>query len=213
MDNKVYFYENHLGGGIYTSDEPINYEDLYCEECGDSDWEIGSADGFAEAWALFRSDCCWGYGYIYRILCEAYEIENKLEDEDDESKALNLIRQEVESEGGVWIVREAPAEMLKELPSLVTSVNMALGFCKDGTSHVDFNKMNISVETAEKYIKKCLKVEERVDYKGSKLRELKISGPAIVYVDGEFAFLSESGVYYASGNLSEREVMSIWRIK
>ena len=33
----MYIYECHMGG-LYTSDEPLDYEDLYCEECGDSDW-------------------------------------------------------------------------------------------------------------------------------------------------------------------------------
>lgn len=36
----MYFYESHLGG-IYTSDEDLNYEELYCEQCGDSDRPIG----------------------------------------------------------------------------------------------------------------------------------------------------------------------------
>lgn len=32
----MYLYENHLGV-IYTSDEVIDEEELYCEVCGDSD--------------------------------------------------------------------------------------------------------------------------------------------------------------------------------
>ena len=32
----MYIYESHMGG-LYTSYEPLDYEDLYCEECGDSD--------------------------------------------------------------------------------------------------------------------------------------------------------------------------------
>lgn len=35
-----YYYESHMGGW-YTSEEPLDYDDLYCEECGDSDQELG----------------------------------------------------------------------------------------------------------------------------------------------------------------------------
>ena len=39
----MHIYESHLGG-IYTTDEPQDWDDLYCEQCGDSDWEIGYVD-------------------------------------------------------------------------------------------------------------------------------------------------------------------------
>ena len=39
----MYLYENHMGG-IYTSEEIIDYNDLYCEECGDSDRFIGKVE-------------------------------------------------------------------------------------------------------------------------------------------------------------------------
>lgn len=32
----TYVYESHLGG-LYTSDYELDYDDLYCEQCGDSD--------------------------------------------------------------------------------------------------------------------------------------------------------------------------------
>lgn len=38
-----YVYENHLGG-FYTTDEELSYDDLYCDECGDSDGIIGKID-------------------------------------------------------------------------------------------------------------------------------------------------------------------------
>ena len=43
----VYVYESHLGG-LYTSDDYIPSDELYCEQCGDSDYEIGSFDTFEE---------------------------------------------------------------------------------------------------------------------------------------------------------------------
>lgn len=39
MENKFYFYDNHLGGW-YKSTELYDEEDLYCETCGDGDFLI-----------------------------------------------------------------------------------------------------------------------------------------------------------------------------
>ena len=44
----MYIYENHLRG-LYTSDLELNFDDLYCEECGDSDELIGEANTLEEA--------------------------------------------------------------------------------------------------------------------------------------------------------------------
>jgi hypothetical protein len=41
-------------GSLYTSDDALDYEDLYCEQCGDSDWLIGYADTREEAWDLLK---------------------------------------------------------------------------------------------------------------------------------------------------------------
>ena len=64
----MYIYESHLGG-LYTSDEYLNYDDLYCEQCGDSDWLIGYAATRAEAWDLLTDytdiDGSGGYSYDY----------------------------------------------------------------------------------------------------------------------------------------------------
>lgn len=48
----VYVYEGHLGGNYYLSDEDIPYDDLYCEECGDCDMFIGSAESAWELWEI-----------------------------------------------------------------------------------------------------------------------------------------------------------------
>ena len=62
----MYIYESHLGG-LYTSDEYLDYDDLYCEQCGDSDWLIGYADTRKEAWDLLTDytdiDGSGGYNY------------------------------------------------------------------------------------------------------------------------------------------------------
>lgn len=52
-EKNMFIYESHLSG-LFTSDYPIDYEDLYCESCGDQDWEIGefnSAIDFLEYFA------------------------------------------------------------------------------------------------------------------------------------------------------------------
>lgn len=36
-------YESHLGG-IYFDEEVLDYDYLYCEQCGDSDTHLGHAD-------------------------------------------------------------------------------------------------------------------------------------------------------------------------
>ncbi len=57
-------------GGLYTSDEPLEYEALYCEEFGDSDWPISYVETRDEAWELLKDDTGvnssggWDYGYI-----------------------------------------------------------------------------------------------------------------------------------------------------
>lgn len=50
----MYIYESHMGG-LYTLDEQADFDFLYCEQCGDSDWEIGYAETREEAWALLES--------------------------------------------------------------------------------------------------------------------------------------------------------------
>lgn len=69
----MYIYEGHMGG-LYTSDEPLDYEDLYCEECGDSDWLVGYATTREDAWNLLKDDTDingsggWDYDYIQEFL-------------------------------------------------------------------------------------------------------------------------------------------------
>ena len=44
----MYIYELHLGN-LYTSIYELDYDELYCEQCGDSDWLIGYATTKEEA--------------------------------------------------------------------------------------------------------------------------------------------------------------------
>lgn len=61
----MYIYENCMGE-LYTSDEPLDYEDLYCEQCGDSDSLIGYADTKKEAWDLLKDE--WSHEYIQEFI-------------------------------------------------------------------------------------------------------------------------------------------------
>ena len=44
----MYYYINHLGG-IYGCEDYRDDDDLYCEECGDSDVYLGEFDTEEEA--------------------------------------------------------------------------------------------------------------------------------------------------------------------
>lgn len=44
----MWFYIGHLNGNIYATDEQQDFADLYCEVCGDSDWEIGEFESGEE---------------------------------------------------------------------------------------------------------------------------------------------------------------------
>ena len=41
----MYIYESHLGG-LYEAVDELDYDALYCEECGDSDW----CEGYFDSW-------------------------------------------------------------------------------------------------------------------------------------------------------------------
>lgn len=82
-----YLYENHLGG-LYISDEQLDYDDLYCEQCSDSDWPIGSFETIQDFWALIKDDCnidgCggWSLQYIYPFIVNAFDLPDVVECDD-----------------------------------------------------------------------------------------------------------------------------------
>ena len=74
----MYIYEGHLGS-LYVSDYEFDYDDLYCEQCGDSDWLIGQAETREEAWNLleeyvdtFDEAKCKGCAHVNCEECENY---------------------------------------------------------------------------------------------------------------------------------------------
>lgn len=49
----MYIYEGCLGE-LYVLDEALDYEELFCETCGDSDYLIGFANNRKEAWNMLK---------------------------------------------------------------------------------------------------------------------------------------------------------------
>lgn len=73
----MYIYESCMGS-LYTSDHELSYEERHCEQCGGSDWCIGSATTGEEAWNLFKYDTDingsggWDYNYIREFILNNY---------------------------------------------------------------------------------------------------------------------------------------------
>ena len=69
-----YLYNSHLGG-LYTSDEELDYDYLYCEQCGDSDTLIGSFSTIQDFWNLIKEECdingSGGYSLQYLYLFQS----------------------------------------------------------------------------------------------------------------------------------------------
>lgn len=64
----MYIYEGHLGS-LYISICELDFDELYCEECGDCDWLVGYAETREEALKLLNDitdiDGSGGYDYDY----------------------------------------------------------------------------------------------------------------------------------------------------
>lgn len=69
----MYVYQSHMGG-LFVSDEILDYEQTYCETCGDSDYLLGYAETIEEAWNLLKDDTDidgsggWNYDYVQGFL-------------------------------------------------------------------------------------------------------------------------------------------------
>ena len=51
----MYIYESHMGS-LFVSDDILDYEQTYCETCGDSDFLLGYAETREEAWNLLKDN-------------------------------------------------------------------------------------------------------------------------------------------------------------
>lgn len=79
-----HLYESHLGG-LYTSEDVLDYDELYCEQCDDSDTYLGSFETLADLWALIKDDCSidgsggWSLQYIYPWIVAEFDLPHKVE--------------------------------------------------------------------------------------------------------------------------------------
>jgi hypothetical protein len=61
-------------GSLFVSDDILDYEQTYCETCGDSDFLLGYAETKEEAWNLLKdntdinSSGGWNYEYVQEFL-------------------------------------------------------------------------------------------------------------------------------------------------
>lgn len=73
----MYIYESHLGG-FYESDEDIPFEELYCEECGDSDTLIGLYDKdnvfSAMEFIIIMTERCCDTAYIMSSIRQLFDV-------------------------------------------------------------------------------------------------------------------------------------------
>lgn len=75
----MYFYESHMGG-FYTSDTILDYEDLYCDQCNDTDWLLGEAHTVKEFLELLD-----GYSaeYIKEYVSDTFHVDLTLPSEEE----------------------------------------------------------------------------------------------------------------------------------
>ena len=74
----VWLYELHMGG-LAAYSYPIPDEDLYCEQCGDSDWELGEFETLPDFLRYYADNICvddgdGGYplGYILDDVAKSF---------------------------------------------------------------------------------------------------------------------------------------------
>ena len=74
----MYFYESHIGG-LYYSEAPLQWESLYCEECGEQDIELGKAETVQEGLELLSNvtkingACGYYLEYALDVLNRAFD--------------------------------------------------------------------------------------------------------------------------------------------
>lgn len=88
----VYVYESHFGG-LYTSDDYIPSDELYCEQCGDSDYEIGQFDTFEEFLRYYADNIYvdpWDGGYDIDLVIS--DVGYAFDDNLTKEEAANIVR-------------------------------------------------------------------------------------------------------------------------
>lgn len=102
-----YLYDNHLGG-FYSTEFRQVLDDLICEECGDSDWEIGEYETVADAWTLLkdRASIFGTGGYALDYVCSFLTGINRIELQNmSEIQLLQLIESAIDEK--LWRTEDA----------------------------------------------------------------------------------------------------------
>ena len=79
-----YLYEGHLGN-LFSTPYELDYEDCYCDECGDSDYLIGSYETIEEFWNLIENDCDldghggWSLQYVFPLMASEFNLLDRFE--------------------------------------------------------------------------------------------------------------------------------------
>ena len=90
-----YLYQGHIGG-LYTSDEQLDYDRLYCEQCGDSDWFLGAFETLKDFWELIKDECDiegnggWSLQYIYPMMVVLFDLPDVVEYENEWDRDYGL---------------------------------------------------------------------------------------------------------------------------
>lgn len=87
----AYLYEGHMGG-IYTSDDHYSFDELYCEECGDSDTCLGWFDTEKDFLELLLPHCSingsggWSMQYVFPLVVYEFNLPIDIPYEDRNAK-------------------------------------------------------------------------------------------------------------------------------
>lgn len=90
-----YLYNGHMGS-MYTSDDLLARESLYCEQCGDSDYLIGSFETIADFWNLIKDECDidgnggWALQYVYPIIVSEFDLTDEVKYENYYDKSYGV---------------------------------------------------------------------------------------------------------------------------
>lgn len=77
----MHIYESHMGG-FYTSNDEIDYDDLYCDQCGDSDLYLGEAHTLKEVLGLITDDRV-SAEYVKEFIDELFGVSLIMPSEED----------------------------------------------------------------------------------------------------------------------------------
>lgn len=72
----MFVYSSHLGYGVFYSDRRLDYEETYCDECGDSDNFLGEFYTRKQLKRILKNNN-FNEEYINNELDEQFEKENK----------------------------------------------------------------------------------------------------------------------------------------